>query len=287
MVLYERPRDYFDNGQILESRRVMGIGKNARERRIVYQYSFKRAKRDNRTSNLMIDKAERIADGKAPLKKARFLKVTGAQKALDQATIDRARQLASLKGYVTNLPETKMPGTAVISAYHDLWQVEASFRMTKSDCAPGPCSTVSARPSKPTSPPCSQPSPSNAICRRPPGHPSSASSGPYAQSDQRPSNSTDNPSRLTPTYRRKPKTSSRNSAVKVTKPVGTSQAGGVASPQPPSPPVPPSPTAQRHYRPTWRSAQSLCRNKWLWLINTLVGKQYVEVTAPNDGAQRT
>jgi hypothetical protein len=94
----------------------MGIGKNARERRIVYQYSFKRAKRDNRNINLMIDKAERIAEGKAPLKKARFLKVTGAQKALDQATIDRARQLAGLKGYVTNLPETKMPGPAVINA---------------------------------------------------------------------------------------------------------------------------------------------------------------------------
>jgi len=130
---FERRGDYFENGQILESRRVMGTSKNARERRIVYQYSFKRAKRDNRTINLMIDKAERIADGKAPLKKARFLKVTGAQKALDQATIDRARQLSGLKGYVTNLPETKMPGAAVISAYHDLWQVEASFRMTKSD----------------------------------------------------------------------------------------------------------------------------------------------------------
>lgn len=35
---FERRGDYFENGQILESRRVMGIGKNARERRIVYQY---------------------------------------------------------------------------------------------------------------------------------------------------------------------------------------------------------------------------------------------------------
>jgi transposase len=130
---FERRGDYFENGQILESRRIMGTGKNARERRIVYQYSFKRSKRDNRTINLMIDKAERIADGKAPLKKARFLKVTGAQKALDQATIDRARQLAGLKGYVTNLPEATMSGATVINAYHDLWQVEASFRMTKSD----------------------------------------------------------------------------------------------------------------------------------------------------------
>jgi hypothetical protein len=38
--------------------------------------------------------------------------------------IDRARQLAGLKGYVTNLPEPTMTGQAVIAAYHDLWQVE-------------------------------------------------------------------------------------------------------------------------------------------------------------------
>jgi transposase len=99
----------------------------------VYQWSFKRNKRDDRTINLMIAKAEKIATGQAPLKKARFLKVTGATKALDQATIERARQLAGLKGYVTNLPTETMTGQGVISAYHDLWQVEASFRMTKSD----------------------------------------------------------------------------------------------------------------------------------------------------------
>ncbi|WP_165802669.1 IS1634 family transposase, partial [Arthrobacter sp. Bz4] len=130
---FQRHGNHFQNGQILESTRVMGVGKAARERRIVYQWSFKRQKRDDRNINLMIEKAERIAAGKAPLKKARFLKVTGAHKELDQGTIDRARQLSGLKGYVTNLDTAKMPGTAVINAYHDLWQVEASFRMTKSD----------------------------------------------------------------------------------------------------------------------------------------------------------
>lgn len=130
---FETHGDWFEDGQILESARTMGTGKDARERRIVYQYSFKRAKRDGRTINLMIEKAERIANGSTPLKKARFLKVTGAEKALDQATIDRTRKLAGLKGYVPSLSTEKMPGTAVINAYHDLWQVEASFRMTKSD----------------------------------------------------------------------------------------------------------------------------------------------------------
>lgn len=125
--------DYFEDGQILESMRVMGTGASARERRIVYQWSFKRSKRDDRNINLMIAKAERIAAGTVPMRKARFLKVSGATKELDQATIDRARQLAGLKGYVTNLPKKVMPGQDVINAYHDLWRVEQSFRMTKSD----------------------------------------------------------------------------------------------------------------------------------------------------------
>jgi len=81
----------------------------------------------------MIERAEKIANGQVPLRKARFLKVTGATKELDQATIDRARQLAGTKGYVSNLPVAVMSGAAVIAAYHDLWQVEASFRMVKSD----------------------------------------------------------------------------------------------------------------------------------------------------------
>ncbi len=81
----------------------------------------------------MIERAEKIADGRAPLNKARFLKISGATKELDQTTIDRARQLAGLKGYVTNLPRAQMTGAAVIEAYHDLWRVEESFRMTKHD----------------------------------------------------------------------------------------------------------------------------------------------------------
>jgi hypothetical protein len=130
---FERKGDYFTDGQILESSRAMGTGTKQRQRRVVYQYSFKRSKRDNKTINAQIAKAEKIAAGKAPLTKTRFLKVSDASKELNQATIDRARQLAGLKGYVTNLDPAVMDGAAVIAAYHDLWQVEASFRMTKSD----------------------------------------------------------------------------------------------------------------------------------------------------------
>ena len=61
------------------------------------------------------------------------MKLTGATKELDQTLIDRARQLAALLGYVTNLPPATMGGQSVIDAYHDLYQVERTFRMAKSD----------------------------------------------------------------------------------------------------------------------------------------------------------
>ncbi len=38
-----------------------------------------------------------------------------------------------MKGYVTNLDKTKVPAAEVVAAYHDLFQVEASFRMAKTD----------------------------------------------------------------------------------------------------------------------------------------------------------
>jgi len=130
---FHRHGTYFHDGQVLESHRQMGTGSAARIRRIVYQWSFKRSKRDDKNINTMIAKAEKIAAGKAPMKKARFLKVTGASTHLDHKLIDRARQLAGLKGYVTNLTADKVAGIDVINAYHDLYKVEASFRMVKHD----------------------------------------------------------------------------------------------------------------------------------------------------------
>ncbi len=130
---FQRHGDYFTDGQLLESKRVMGTGKHARSRRVVYSYSFKRHKHDDRAINAMIARAEKFASGASSMRNARFLTVKGATKEVNQALVDRARQLAGLKGYVTNLPTETMDAAAVITAYHDLWQVEKSFRMAKSD----------------------------------------------------------------------------------------------------------------------------------------------------------
>jgi hypothetical protein len=46
--------------------------------------------------------------------------------------------LAGLKGYVNNILIETMPGERAVAAYHDLYQVERSFRIARSDLAARP-----------------------------------------------------------------------------------------------------------------------------------------------------
>ena len=82
---FERHGNAFTDGQILESSRVMGTGKAARSRRVVYQYLFARHKRDDRAINAMVDRAEAVAAGTRPLKKDRFVRIDATGKGVDWA----------------------------------------------------------------------------------------------------------------------------------------------------------------------------------------------------------
>ena len=106
--------------------------------RAIWQYSRKRAVRDAHTLTAQTNRAQAIIDGDRPAKKARFVKTDGAQLTLDNASVERARRLAGLKGYVTNIETQTMPAVDIIASYHDLWRIEQSFRMSKTDLAARP-----------------------------------------------------------------------------------------------------------------------------------------------------
>ncbi|SMY04838.1 Transposase DDE domain-containing protein [Brevibacterium aurantiacum] len=101
--------------------------------RAVWQYRRKRAMRDEQTLNLQRNRAISIIEGDSQPKSARFVKTKGAEKVFDEKAYDRAMKLSGFKGYVTNIPKTIMPAREVIGSYHDLWHVEQSFRMSKTD----------------------------------------------------------------------------------------------------------------------------------------------------------
>lgn len=101
--------------------------------RAVWAYSRKRAVHDNATLTAQENRAREVIEGQKSARTPRFVKTSGGARSLDEASLARARQLAGLKGYVTNIPANIMAAGEVIGSYHDLWHVEQSFRMSKTD----------------------------------------------------------------------------------------------------------------------------------------------------------
>ena len=101
--------------------------------RAVWSYSRKRATRDGHTLTLQENRARAVIAGERAPRTPRFVTTKNGSQTLDEASLNRARRLAGLKGYVTNIPARQMPASEVLTSYHDLWQVEASFRMSKTD----------------------------------------------------------------------------------------------------------------------------------------------------------
>lgn len=101
--------------------------------RAVWAYSGKRFVRDNRTLNAQEARARAVIDGQKSARTPRFVKAAGGARVLDENALARARRVAGLKGYVTNIPAPVMKAGEVIASYHDLWHVEQSFRMSKTD----------------------------------------------------------------------------------------------------------------------------------------------------------
>ncbi len=101
------------------------------DRVIYYQYRHDRARRTLRGIDEQVAKAERAVDGKAPVKRNRYIKLSGATKSVNRKLEAKTRALAGWKGYTTNL--TGQSAQFVIDAYHQLWRIEKSFRMSKHD----------------------------------------------------------------------------------------------------------------------------------------------------------
>ena len=101
-----------------------------KKRRVVYQYRQKRAALDLSNIEKTLAKAQKMVEKKADIKRNRFLKIKGDKREINEALVNEARRKAGIKGYVTDLD---IPAQQVINAYHSLFQVEKSFRMSKSD----------------------------------------------------------------------------------------------------------------------------------------------------------
>jgi hypothetical protein len=133
----EHPGEDIPDGRIFTQPQPGGPTGKLRDQVIYYQYKADRARRTLRGIDEQVAKAEKAVAGKIPVKRNRFIQLDGATKTVNRDLETKARELAGLKGYVTNLqacPDgTAVTAEFVISSCHQLWHIEKAFRMSKSD----------------------------------------------------------------------------------------------------------------------------------------------------------
>lgn len=106
-----------------------------KQKRLIISYSEKRAKKESYNREKLIQKLEtKIASKKALVKKSKYLIIEnqGEVAGIDREKIALDQRHDGLKGYWTNLKPNIRPDE-IIGQYHNLWQVEKAFRMSKSD----------------------------------------------------------------------------------------------------------------------------------------------------------
>ena len=133
----EHPGEDIPDGHIFTQPWPAGPASKRRDQVIYYQYRHDRARRTLRGIDEQVAKAEKAVAGKTPVKRNRFVQLSGGSRKVNRALEEKARSLAGLKGYVTNLaacPDgTPITADFVIGAYHRLFEIEKSFRMSKHD----------------------------------------------------------------------------------------------------------------------------------------------------------
>jgi len=97
---------------------------------LICDFSSKRYAKDKSDTEKQVNRANRVLEGKTSTKRLKFLTGEKTSQTLNQKLIERTKLLWGVKGYFTDL---SLPNELVITQYHNLWQVEKSFRMSKSD----------------------------------------------------------------------------------------------------------------------------------------------------------
>jgi Transposase DDE domain len=133
----DHPGEHIPDGHVFTQPWPAGPNGGRRDQVIHYQYRHDRARRTLRGIDEQIAKAEKAVAGQVPIKRNRFIQLSGDTRTVNRELEAKARTLAGIKGYITNLaacPDgTPVTAEFVIGAYHRLFEIEKSFRMSKHD----------------------------------------------------------------------------------------------------------------------------------------------------------
>jgi hypothetical protein len=128
---HEHPGEPIPDGHVFTQPWPAGPNGGRCDQVIYYQYRHDRAHRTLRGIDEQVAKAEKAAAGQIPVKRNRFIRLPSGTPTVNRELETKARALAGLKGYVTNLracPDgTPVAAEFVIGAHHPLLQIEKSF----------------------------------------------------------------------------------------------------------------------------------------------------------------
>lgn len=108
-------------------------GRSIKQDSIIYEYSTKRARKDKADNDKQIKRAEYLKNHPTQVNRRSsfLLPTTKSTFDLNQEIISKYRLLEGVKGYKTNIDN--ISNELLINRYKDLWRVEQSFRIAKSD----------------------------------------------------------------------------------------------------------------------------------------------------------
>ena len=98
---------------------------------LIVEYRYARYKKDLKEMEKQLEKAKKY-DGVKTTKitKLKFLQNTTTTYSLNHKLLERTKILLGLKGYITNL---NLSDKDIVDYYHNLFKIEAAFRIAKSD----------------------------------------------------------------------------------------------------------------------------------------------------------
>ena len=103
---------------------------------IVCTYSQSRYKKDKREFDKQIEKASALIARREPGRRAKFVKKSkevNQPYLLDETLKEKTEHLLGIKGYCTNIPVDVLTNEQIVLYYHELWKIEQTFRISKSD----------------------------------------------------------------------------------------------------------------------------------------------------------
>lgn len=121
-----------DISQTLAGRENAFLERRHQDFRLLCHYSTSRAAKDKSDRQRQVDKAQTVINRPSAFtSRFKFVKQSADKSLLlDSELISKAASLEGIKGYLTN---TTLDPQLVIDRYHDLWQIEHTFRVSKTD----------------------------------------------------------------------------------------------------------------------------------------------------------